>query len=435
MTNESAKSTLPWMAGAFALVLVTAIALRYGTNVLDKTPVFDERYIIVPIEALVEQGWSVETAIDYTETKGPTMIWLYAAGGALLGSEINDLRLITVLLFVGGAVPLLLLCRQCGLEGPALPLAAGFYVLLPNYAPLGQLLMSEPPFMFGSLWLMWVFVWGFGVSRESQRSVAGPILFAVVLTLLLHLRVHAVAFAAGAVLVAFERDRLRSWPWWAACAAAGFSRLPLMMRWGGLVAPEYQTAHGLGLNLDGLTYLSAAMVPLVAIFLWPALREARFRRRRHLILIGAGTAVLLTLVAAPSMSDTISVAGREDPRYLGMVATLVRTLEVPHRPFIGALAVIGLAGLAALAAIGWDRPPGDPRGAVHRLQVWVLLTGGLLYVLTRGAVYDRYLLPWAILLPLLWVISLPRAALALQGVMLAAVNARFVWRLLIRIPP
>ncbi len=66
------------------------------------------------------------------------------------------------------------------------------------------------------------------------------------------------------------------------------------------------------------------------------------------------------------------------------------------------------------------------------MQFWIFVTGCALYGLTRGAVYDRYLMPWAIALPLIWVVSLPRPALALQGLLLAAVNTRFVWRMLIR---
>ena len=102
MTHEPSPRTWPWMLGAFLLVLVTAIALRHATNVLDKNAVFDERYIRLPIDDLLARGWSVETAIDFTETKGPTLIWAYALGGALVGPELNGLRLVSVVFFVVG---------------------------------------------------------------------------------------------------------------------------------------------------------------------------------------------------------------------------------------------------------------------------------------------------------------------------------------------
>ena len=51
---------------------------------------------------------------------------------------------------------------------------AGLYALLPHNAVLGQLVMSEPSFVFGALWLMWVFVWGFepGIYVYSGRRPA-----------------------------------------------------------------------------------------------------------------------------------------------------------------------------------------------------------------------------------------------------------------------
>ncbi|MHC4108416.1 MAG: hypothetical protein ACYSTY_10065 [Planctomycetota bacterium] len=205
--------------------------------------------------ALIDESWSVENAIDFEETKGPALIWTYALVGELVGSELNRLRLVSVAFFVLGSVPLLLIGRACGVAGPWLLIVAALYVLLPHNAVLGQLLMSEPVFVFGSLWLMWIFVRGFGASAASERRVIGPVAFGAILAILLHNRVHAAAFGAAAVLVAWERDGRRSWPWWAACAAAGLVRVPLWIRWGGLVSPEYQSMHGLGFSPASLTYL------------------------------------------------------------------------------------------------------------------------------------------------------------------------------------
>jgi hypothetical protein len=267
------------MIGALVLVLAVAVVLRYGTNILGKGLVFDEGFILVPIENLLIRGWSVETAIDFKETKGPAFVWAYALAGAVVGPDLNDLRFVSVVFFVVGVVPLLLICRACArtgaggggrLAGPGMLMVAGLYALLPHNAVLGQLLMSEPSFVFGSLWLMWAFVWGFGTSRDDHHAILGPVVFGVILAVLLHHRVHAAAFGAAAALTALERDRWRSWPWWVACAAAGLARVPLWIRWGGLVAPEYQSMHALGFSPDSLTYLAAAVVPLAALFLWPA---------------------------------------------------------------------------------------------------------------------------------------------------------------------
>ncbi len=419
------------MLGAFLLVLVTAIALRHATNVLDKNAVFDERYIRLPIDDLLARGWSVETAIDFTETKGPTLIWAYAIGGALVGPELNGLRLVSVVFFVFGAVPLLLICRHCGLPGPALPLVAGFYVLLPQNPVIGQLLMSEPSFICGSLWLLWAFLWGFGDSLETQRSIAGPVAVGVILVILLHLRIHAVAFAAAMVFVATERDRQRSWPWWVACAVAGLSRVPLMIRWGGLVSPEYQSAHALGLNVDSLTYLAAALVPMTAVLLWPGLM-----RRRRWIFAGAAIGLLLALVAQPSFTETVTILGRDIKRYLGFVVLALRRItDSPglQALLVGGLAMTGAAAMGALGSIAWQRPAVDRLGVVLRLQFWTLVTGCCLYGMTDAVVYDRYLLSWGVLMPIIWVAALPRRALALQGVLLLTLQCWYVWRLLIRV--
>ena len=74
---QSADRTWAWAVGGVLLVLVVALALRYGTNVLDKDAFFDEPYTIVPIENLVNEGWTVAHALDYKETKGPAFIWTY----------------------------------------------------------------------------------------------------------------------------------------------------------------------------------------------------------------------------------------------------------------------------------------------------------------------------------------------------------------------
>ncbi|MHC4210704.1 MAG: hypothetical protein ACYSWT_13435 [Planctomycetota bacterium] len=431
------------MIGALVLVLAVAVALRYGTNVLDKGPVFDEGFILIPIENLLKLGWSVETAIDFKETKGPAFVWAYALAGAVLGPDLNGLRLVSVGFFVLGVVPLLLICRACArtgtaagdrLSGPGLLLVAGLYALLPHNAVLGQLLMSEPSFVFGALWLMWAFVWGFGTSRGDQHAILGPVIFAVILAVLLHHRVHAAAFGAAAALTALQRDRWRSWPWWLACAVAGLARVPLWIRWGGLVAPEYQSMHGLGFNPDSLTYLAAAVVPLAVLFLWPALTGADSLPRRRLIWVGAGAGLALVLVAMPALSDTLPFGRQEIPRFLGVIATTLRTAtdsSTLQALLLGGLTVLGVASMGALAAIGFQYGTGDRLGVVWRLALWTLVAGSALYALTRALVFDRYLLPWAVLLPIAWTAALPRKLLVVQALILVVIFARHAWNLLL----
>ncbi len=437
MVNSAKDNTPIWMIGSVLLVLVVGLALRHGTNVLDKSAFFDEGNTRVPIDTLIADGWSVSRAIDYEETKGPAMIWTYALWGSLLGGDLNSLRLLSVLFFILGVVPLLLICQRCGMRGPQLPLAAGLYVLLPYNAALAQLLMSESSFVLGSLCLMYVFMWGFGTTPDTQRRVLGPVLFGVMLSILLHHRIHAVAFAGGACLVAFERDRERSWPWWLACVAAGLSRVPLWIRWGGLVSPHYQGAHDLGFGLESVTYLAAAFAPVTAVFLWPALTDARHRTRRWMVWVGAATGLGLGLLASPSMAQTLAYLDKEPRRFLGAVNSAMQTVSsapTAHWIMLLVLATTGAASLGALAAIAWQHRVTSPRGMIMRFQLLTIVTGAGLYAATHSGVYDRYILPWVVLTPIIWTASLRKWMLTAQILALAAMLGWMTWNLLIRMP-
>ena len=61
-----------------------------------------------------------------------------------------------------------------------------------------------------------------------------------------------------------------------------------------------------------------------------------------------------------------------------------------------------------------------------RVQALTLGAGWLLYALTRGFVFDRYLVVWSIALPLAWLMLLPRAMLLAQTIVLAVVTAILV---------
>ena len=56
----------------------------------------------------------------------------------------------------------------------------------------------------------------------------------------------------------------------------------------------------------------------------------------------------------------------------------------------------------------------EPAGVVLRLTVWSLVMGCLMYCFSLGWVFDRYVLGWAVLLPIAWVRVLPRSLLIVQ---------------------
>jgi len=175
---------------------------------------------------------------------------------------------------------------------------------------------------------------------------------------------------------------------------------------------------------------------LTAVLLWAALGQRQFARRRWMIGLGAGIGLVLALAARPSLAETLTILDLDVKRFLGMTAMVVARITgspALQAVLLGALAVTGAAALGALGSIGWARSPRDRLGVVHRLQFWTLVTGCGLYVLTDSVVYDRYLLAWAVLMPIVWVASLPRRALGAQGLLLLAIASWSVWRFLIRV--
>jgi hypothetical protein len=136
----------------------------------------------------------------------------------------------------------------------------------------------------------------------------------------------------------------------------------------------------------------------------------------------------------PSLSDTLPNEQREARRYLGVIATTLRTITdstALQALLLAALSVLGVMSMGAVAAIGFRRPPGDRLGVVWRLVLWTLVAGGAMYALTRAMVFDRYLLPWVVLLPIAWTMTLPRKLLAVQAAILAVIFARHAWTLLL----
>ena len=147
--------------------------------------------------------------------------------------------------------------------------------------------------------------------------------------------------------------------------------------------------------------------------------------------------LLLGVLAAPDLAEPLQTVEGEAHRYLGFVASgarLVTASAMGQTIVIAVLAAVGLASLASLLAIGLERRTWNAEAVVWRLAAWTLLCGWAMYALTQGFVFDRYLLPWAILLPVLWVRGLPRALLALQGAGLALVLGWLTWSWLIRLP-
>lgn len=407
---------------AFGLVL---FALRVGTSILDKDVVFDEQYITIPMFNLIEEGWSVDTAIDYEETKGPALIWTYASIGEFFGGSLNDLRLVslfasTVSLFI----LLLIACRErC--SNKCLFLIALGWLLLPYNIVFSEIVMGEVSFVFFSLVAVYGYYAG-STQEKGERKWLGMLCYGIALSVALHSRIHVVAVAGAVCLHAFSKDGFRSLPWWGITLAAFLLRIPLWMRWGGLVSPEYQSLHGLGFRLQGTAYLLAAMLPLTGIFAIQAWRKLHYKGGFIAMFVFG---FVMMLISQPDLHipDVIDF-DMPNERFQGIVATVVQLCAsdvfIQHL-LLALFAGIGCSGLFGL----WKLSTTADKSIACELTVIALSLGCGLYLFTRGFVFDRFLYTWAFLLPIVWVKRLPPILLLLQFVMLTVIAGRlaYVW--------
>ncbi|MCP3906048.1 MAG: hypothetical protein GY715_20695 [Planctomycetes bacterium] len=413
MTSSPFRGGLRHVVISVAILLVVGVVLRVGSGVASLEASFDEPGMQSIVERIVTEGWSVAAAVDYEDTKGPAFFWLYALPAEVTGADVGSLRLLSVAFFVLAGIPLGLIAVLCGLRPGQTAGAATLYALLPYNAVLGQLFMSEPSFLLGALLLLLVFAWSMAAEPGGAARRLGPVLFGALVAVLLHHRPHIVACAGAIVIVATVRDGARSWPWWTACIVAGLLRIPLFVRWGGVVSPDFQERAGLGLRMESLTYLLVALLPCTLLLLWGAVKREGGRARVVLVGVGAAVGLVLGLTALPDLDAT--AGGRLV--FMGAVATTLGPLgdsTLACAAFV-ALSALGGACLAAtLAAPGGERD-GVVRGAVLRVAAGTAILGWSMYGLTRGAVYDRYLLPFVAYFPLLWTLRLPWPLRVVQG--------------------
>lgn len=416
MGKESTNS--PWIVSALVMVAVVLFGLRWSSGILSKGPVFDEKYITVPVQNLIDDGWSIDRAIDFEETKGPAMIWPYAVVGKIFGGTLNDLRLVSVWCSIIGLALLSWIAVRSAVYRKSLYLVALGWLLLPYNIVFSELVMGEISFLLLSLLAVIAFVWGLEENSPKSRRFIAPIFYGIAVALALHSRIHVVALAGGICFTAFALQGRRSWPWWAASIIAGMLRIPLWIRWDGLVSPEYQSLHGLGFRLESVSYLAAALIPFVGVFLIEGWRVAR---TKSLIIASFVFGVLLVYFAMPDLvvPETIDFVNHTE-RFQGIAATITKKVSANvdvQQMTLALFAGIGLAGLAGL----WHCR--NKAEVVGRITFWSLTLGWLLYALTRGFVFDRFLLTWAFLLPIVWVRVLPKWLLALQYLVLVIIAA------------
>ena len=410
------KGNISWGIGAAILVVVVLFGVRWGTDLMNKGPILDAKYITVPINEIMQKGWSFQTAIDYEETKGPAMIWQYAFFGKLLGGSLNDLRLVSLWSSVLAFLVLAWIAVRSAVYKRELLCIALGWLLIPYNLLFSEIVMGEISFLLLSMVAVALYIWGSQENISKWKRLLCPVLYCLAITLALHSRIHVIALAGAICFTSFALQGKQSWPWWVASIVAGLLRIPLWLHWGGLVSPEYQTMHGLGFRLESMAYLAAALVPLVGIF---ALEGWRLKSARMRIGIAFLIGFMLMVVAMPDLfvPDFIDYQKNTD-RFQGIVATVVLSLSsngYVQQGLFALLAGIGLSGLTGLCAC-------MKRSAkIGSIAFWSLAIGLVLYGFTRGYVFDRFLLTWAFLLPIVWYQVLSKKLLVMQLLFLAAI--------------
>ena len=403
---------------AMVLVSLVLFGLRFGSNILAKGPIFDEQYILVPIQNLMDSGWSVNTAIDFEETKGPAMIWPYAAFGKLLGGSLQDLRLVSIFASIFSCLILLAIASQSEIRKNSLFLVAIGWLLIPYNIVFSQIVMGEASYLLLAFFVVYAYFW----STKTEHSFGawlGPMLYLIALAIAMHSRIHIVAVAGAICIVAYMHEGKSSWPWWLATLLAGALRIPLWIRWGGLVSPDYQSLHGLGFRLEGVAYLAAALFPFVGIFILDKLRDAK---NIFWMCIAFSLGFALVMISQPDLTipSTIDYASPNE-RFQGIIATAVQLISSDTLIQQLALALFAGLGLAGLSSLIYSTRKSS---RISTIAAWSLLLGWGLYAFTRGFVFDRFILTWAFLLPFVYVNTLAKRYLFIQYAALALIAIR-----------
>jgi len=196
-------------------------------------------------------------------------------------------------------------------------------------------------------------------------------------------------------------------------------RIPLWIRWGGLVSPDYQSLHGLGFRIESVAYLAAALFPFVGIFILDKVRDAK---NIFWMCVAFCVGFALVMIAQPDLTvpSVIDYASPNE-RFQGIVATAVKLISSDILMQQFALALFAGLGLAGLSSLIYNN---QKSSRISAIAAWSLLLGWGLYAFTRGFVFDRFILTWAFLLPFVYVNTLTKRYLFIQYAVLALIAIR-----------
>lgn len=447
---------LPAVVGGLLVVLIPLIFLHWFAGISALPYMWDEDEMYPIVQQIIEEDWSRASALDYQDTKGPSFFWTYAIVGQLCGSSLPDLRWYTLICTTIAAIPVSVLARMAGLRFAQILAVAALFVLLPYNLVLSQLFMSEPSFILGSLAAALTFVWSVDHPSVTIRRFVGPALYSLLLLALIHHRAHAVALAGAVCLLALRGGWRFALPWLVSVCAACLLRLPLFFVWGGLVGEEYQARYGIGLRFDSLVYLAIAALPCTFVFPLAQMERLWLEHRRWRVQpiawnhspARAGWSILVwsaivgAVAGASALPDLPLYFGASavggDGNFQGPIATALRPLQDWSPPLYllttVAVSALGVMGMTSMLTTAYEKPHSTigfaDSGVVNRSSVALdatiarlaalsLFSGWVLSALSKGDIFDRYLLAYLPLLPLLWVMRLSVRWMSLQAAVLA----------------
>ena len=420
-------SEYSWFLGSLLIITTILLIIRWATDILNLDLQYDEKYIIPPILNLINDGWTVENLLDYKESKGPSLFIIYSLLSEVFGNKLNDLRLISLFLSIFCMLPLLLIGKLCGAKDKDYLLICICWLLMPYLVIFSQLVMGEISYLFIAILSIYFFLWGINNQDSWKGYVLSPIALFILCSIGLHNRLHLVALLGGICIVAIFKQGKSSWPWILACLMALLSRLPLWIYWGGPVNEELQVMHSFGFRIEGMAYLLAALSVTLTIFLLSSWRIPSVRKWT----ISAGLLGLVIMFFSEINLNSPPNVEWEAPNqfFSGVIATFTKTItdnEILQKTFLMIFTFLGLSGLLGLFFEAKYTHKKNEK-LILELTFYTLSLGCFLFLFTEGFAFDRYLISWGFLLPLVWWIVLPNRFLIAQCVLMLLLNANLIW--------
>ncbi len=373
------------MVVAFLLPVVLASTLLLATGGFDRPPWGDEDHFHDTV-LLFSQG-DVEHW-DYPEVVPPLTFVAYAAWGRLFGTDLANLRPLSMLLAGIASLLSFVMLRRCTRHDWQALLVTAWLLINPYFTGAGAFIYTDMLFQ--------VFVLGIILALLDDK----PLWFLVTAALALLTRQYAVSFLLSAGLIGLLgvwRSEKRQGIWWLIAAILPmFPLLLLMLQWGGLSPPaglaKWTLNEPLRWNPHTFTTLIAMLVVYSAPLLLLAWKLIRVMKGSVWIIPAAAGFYLLFPVRASQV--TVVQMGIDT---VGLVHKAMNAV-LPDLVVHGVLLVAFVFGCVVLFNLFASNKDAIRRGFTNTGARLLLVIASYIAVLPLSYQnWEKYLLP--ILLP------------------------------------